>query len=174
MLIVKPSPIKTLRTVIRPFIPSDAEAAFGWFGNSGVMRFTPHGADKSLIETVSRIEGYRKHQNMHGFSKWIVLDAVGGNPIGDSGLWIMQPTGNIDLGVRLIRPYWSRGFGTEIVKAWIRAAFEDFDIDQLTTFANPDNAASHRIMEKCGFERRVLERVMGMKAVTYSLNRDSD
>src|SRR5258708_19799149 len=37
--------IETRRLILRPFESSDAEAAFAWFGDAIVMRFTPTGAD---------------------------------------------------------------------------------------------------------------------------------
>ncbi len=40
--------IETTRLILRPFGPTDAEAAFGWFGDPVVMRFTPTGPDASI------------------------------------------------------------------------------------------------------------------------------
>lgn len=85
----------------------------------------------------------------------------------------MQESGDVDLGVRLIPSYWGKGLGTEIIRAWIQVAFTDLRFDRLTAFAHPDNAASHRILEKCGFHLEKIGLVMGMEAISYSLDRRS-
>ncbi len=77
--------IETSRLILRPFELTDAEAAFGWFGNPVVMRFTPNGPDTSIGQTMTRLVKYQQHQLAHGFSKWIIGDRNTGHPIGDSG-----------------------------------------------------------------------------------------
>ena len=51
--------LETKRLILRPFEASDAEGAFGWFGDPLVMRFTPGGPDSSIERTRERLAGYR-------------------------------------------------------------------------------------------------------------------
>jgi RimJ/RimL family protein N-acetyltransferase len=162
--------IETNRLILRPFEPSDAEAAFGWFGDPVVMRFTPTGPDKSTDETKTRLGSYAKHQLVHGFSKWLISDRDSGVPIGDSGLLVLQGYGWIDLGFRFAQRYWGRGFATEAASAWVGAAFDEFRIGQLGAFVNPQNVASIRVLEKVGFRAEVRNMVMGMDAIVFSLD----
>ena len=67
-------PIETERLILRPFEAVDAQAAYGWFGDPVVMRFTPGGPDKGIEETTTRLANYREHQIARGFGKWITLD----------------------------------------------------------------------------------------------------
>jgi len=48
------------------------------------------------------------------------------------------------------RPYWNRGYATAAVQAIIVLAFELLDLDELTASHLARNAASGRVMEKCG------------------------
>jgi len=143
--------IETGRLVLRPFESGDVGAAFAWFGDPIVMRFTPNGPDTSIELTKARLANYQEHQTEHGFSRWIVLDRHSGRPIGDSGLLALQEYGWIDLGFRLAQPYWGQGLATEAASAWIQAAFDDFHIDRLTAFAHPANVASIRVLAKLRF-----------------------
>src|SRR5260370_41407667 len=93
--------IETRRLILRPFESGDAEAAFAWFGDAIVMRFTPTGPDTSIEQTKARLGKYEEHQTAHGFSRWIILDRQLARPIGDSGLLALQEYGRIDLGFRL-------------------------------------------------------------------------
>src|SRR6266404_5318070 len=90
--------IETRRLILRPFEADDVEAAFAWFGDPIVMRFTPTGADTAIEQTKARIAYYQEHQTAHGFSRWIMLDRRLDRAIGDSGLLELQEYGWIDLG----------------------------------------------------------------------------
>ena len=161
--------IETSRLILRPFELSDAEAAFAWFSDRIVMRFTPSGPDISIEQTKARLANYQEHQAEHGFSKWIVLDRHLDRPIGDSGLLVLQEYGWIDLGFRLAQPYWGQGLATEAACAWVRAAFDDFHIDRLTAFVQPENVASIRVLQKLGFHAERRDTIMGTNSIVFSL-----
>jgi RimJ/RimL family protein N-acetyltransferase len=162
--------IETPRLILRPFESGDAEAAFQWFGDPSVMRFTPTGADASVEQTAARLAKYQEHQIAHGFSKWIILHRGSACPIGDSGLLVLEEYGRIDLGVRLARARWGQGLATEAASAWVRAAFDQFHLNRLTAFVHPENLAAIRVLEKLGFhiERRGV--VMGMNSILFFLD----
>lgn len=162
--------IETSRLVLRPFNSSDAEAAFAWFSDPMVMRFIPSGPDTSIEKTKTRIANYQRHQSEHGFSKWIILDRHSRCPIGDSGLAILENYGCIDLGFRLAQSYWGKGLAAEVASAWVRVAFNDLHIDQLTAFAHPKNVNSIRVLEKLGFHADRRDTRMGMTSILFSLD----
>jgi ribosomal-protein-alanine N-acetyltransferase len=161
--------LDTARLVLRPFTEDDAEAAFRWLGDPEVMRFIPTGADQSVEETRRRLARYGEHQALHGFSKWIVRERTSGEALGDSGLLRLEEPERVDLGFRLARSCWGRGFATEAARAWVQAAFADFGLDRLTAFSHPANVPSLKVLEKVGFRRTGHAEVMGMEAYTYVL-----
>jgi len=134
------------------------------------MRFTPTGVDTSIEQTKARIANYQEHQTAHGFSRWIMLDRRLDRAIGDSGLLELQEYGWIDLGFRLAQPCWGKGLATEAASAWVRAAFDDFHIDRLTSFVHPGNAGSIRVLEKLGFQTAGRDTIMGMNSILFSLS----
>ena len=161
--------IKTARLILRPFQPSDVEAAFTWFGHPVVMQFTVTGPDKSIEGTRRRLIYFEEHQRAHGFSKWIILDADSGVAIGDSGLLVLEEYGWVDLGFRLTQQYWGRGLATEAASAWVNVAFDELHMERLGAFAHPKNAASVRVLEKLGFQVERRATVMGMDSIVFSL-----
>ena len=48
--------------------------------------------------------------------------------------------------------YWGQGYMTETVSRVMQYAFEELNIDLLTVFHYPQNVASRRVIEKCGFD----------------------
>jgi [ribosomal protein S5]-alanine N-acetyltransferase len=162
--------IETQRLILRPFEPAHVEAAFKWFGDPVVMRYTVTGPDKSIEETRTRLTYFEDHQRAHGFSKWVMLDAASGVAIGDSGLLVLPECGWIDLGFRLAQPHWGLGLATEAASAWACAAFDDFHIHRLGAFVHPENVASIRVLEKLGFQAERRDTVMGMDSIVFSLD----
>ncbi|HIP23511.1 MAG TPA: N-acetyltransferase [Rhodobacteraceae bacterium] len=55
------------------------------------------------------------------------------------------------IGYMLGRKFWGRGVGTWAVREMVQRMFEDSDIGEVTASAWQDNAASARVLEKCGF-----------------------
>ncbi|MCA9708344.1 MAG: GNAT family N-acetyltransferase [Myxococcales bacterium] len=59
----------------------------------------------------------------------------------------------LELGYRLRREAWGRGLATEGSRALVRHAFEQLDQPAVDACADPRNAASIRVMVKCGMRR---------------------
>jgi [ribosomal protein S5]-alanine N-acetyltransferase len=162
--------IETERLILRPFEMSDAQAAFGWFGDPVVMRFNPNGPDKSVEDTKAKLRFFMEHQKVHGFSKWLISDRHSGIAIGDSGPLFLDEYDWIDLGFRFAQPYWGKGLATEVASAWVRAAFEEFGLGRLGAFVHPENGASIRVLEKVGFKCERRGMVFGMDSIVFSLD----
>jgi RimJ/RimL family protein N-acetyltransferase len=162
--------IETERLILRPFEASDAGAAFGWFGDPVVMRFTPTGPDKNVEETEARLSLFMDHQKAHGFSKWLISDRTSGSAMGDSGLLVLEEYGWIDLGFRFAQPYWGKGLATEVASTWVRAALDELKLVRLGAFAHPENRASIRVLEKLGFHAERREMVFGMDSIVFTLD----
>jgi RimJ/RimL family protein N-acetyltransferase len=56
-----------------------------------------------------------------------------------------------EIGYWLAVPFWGRGYATEAARALIDYAFDHLDYDVLHAGARVTNAASRRVLEKCGF-----------------------
>ena len=85
------------------------------------------------------------------------------------------------LGYRLRRDAWGRGYATEGSRALIEEAFQHWEIERIVARTLVGNAASRRVMEKCGlrfeeFFTYPLELIPGWTeeeraAVKYGLSR---
>lgn len=154
---------------MRPFQAFDAELAFAWLGDPEVMRFTPAGPDNSIERTRQRVQTYMEHQEINGFSKWMVFDRITGDAVGDCGLLSLKESKKIDLGFRLPQRHWGKGLATEMATAWARAGFEDYGFTRITAIAHPDNNASRHVLTKVGFTVESVGPVFGMDAVSFTL-----
>lgn len=161
--------IETDRLRLRPFELDDAEAAHAWFGDDIVMKYTPAGPDKSIQQTRDRLADYRKHQKIHGFSKWLISESESALPIGDAGLYFLEELNWIDLGFRFAQPYWGRGLATEVAEAWIQTAFGELNLEQIGAFVHVENLASIRVLEKLRFRSLRKDVIMDMPSLLFIL-----
>ena len=63
-----------------------------------------------------------------------------------------QPTAPPEIGYWLAVPFWGRGYATEAARAVVDYAFEHLGYEALHAGARVSNAASRRVLEKCGFQ----------------------
>lgn len=161
--------IETPRLRLRPFQTTDAPVAFRWLTDAEIMRFMPTGPDYILLQVEARLARYIVHQERHGYSRWLIFDRATDEAIGDAGLLTLPETGEIELGYRLVKPRWGQGLATEAAQGWLAYAFDQLGLTDLIAFSHPDNPASVRVMQKCGFHFLRQDQVGGMEVVVYGI-----
>jgi RimJ/RimL family protein N-acetyltransferase len=88
--------------------------------------------------------------------------------VGDAGLqWESYDGQVLDLGCRLIRRYWGRGYATEASRAALAAGFRDLDVERICAATQIDNDRAHRVLETLGGERLRVIHVYGMEMTLY-------
>lgn len=51
------------------------------------------------------------------------------------------------------REDWGKGYGSEAIGALLALGFEEFKLHRIFSVVDPEDVASARVLEKCGFER---------------------
>ena len=145
--------LSTPRLTIRPFLEGDAPAMAEVFGDAEVMRFSLSGSlnDAAVADWVREQAGV--YALSPGFGRWAICEREGERAIGYVKL--MQEEGltaerEAELGFRLARRSWGRGYATEAVQAIVEHAFGTGKIDRLIGIVDPHNGASVRVLQKLG------------------------
>ena len=117
-----------------------------------VMRYFPRPMDPADSDAlVDRIEqGFA----VHGFGMWAV-EVRGGPPfIGFVGLTVPRFEAPfppcVEVGWRLARAHWGRGYAPEAARAALAFGFEEAGLAELIYFTATTNLPSRRVMEKIG------------------------
>lgn len=142
-------PLRSTRLCLRPFEKADAAAAHAVYGDPEVMRHVGEGEPATRAATEKMIESYRRHQDLHGFAFWAVIDRGSGQLIGDAGLEVTSD--GVELGYTLARRWWGRGLATEVAALCLKAAFGPLGLTRLVALADAENPASSRVLTKLGF-----------------------
>ena len=116
-------------------MPEDAEVVFRYRSDPDVMRYIPSGPDRSIEETRKILDRFIKHHEKYGFSKCAAELLETGELIGDAGLLLLEEGPDFELGYKLAREYWGKGFATECGRAWLEAAFSKFGLERMVAFA---------------------------------------
>lgn len=145
--------IRTERLVLRQWIDADREPFALLNADPAVMEFFPSTLDRSQSDTfVDRVSGQLAER---GWGLWAVESADGF--IGFTGLSVPRFeaafTPCIEIGWRLARTAWGRGFATEAARAVTAHAFDDLGLDELVSFTTVSNVRSRAVMERLGMTR---------------------
>lgn len=166
-------PITTDRLTLRPFERADEEAAFAFFSDPDVMRFSLNGPHLSRKPTEDFIVANMNRQARKGYSIWAVVETATGSVIGMCGLAEFgHGIPGIELAYRLRKDRWGQGFANEAAQAAVAYGFSELDLERLIGAVEPANLASVSVLEKCGFNRISRRNIAGKDAFLYELTRD--
>jgi RimJ/RimL family protein N-acetyltransferase len=165
-----PLPIETERLLIRRFEEDDVDAMAGVYGDPEVMRHVSVGV-LGREETAALLEGYRRAQDVRGFSTWAVVEKESGKVVGDAGFGFHEPSGEPELGYTLSTAAWGRGYGLEAARACVEAAFASLPHPRLVARVEPGNARSLRLAARLGMQEIGTVTVDGRPHVLLALER---
>jgi len=140
---------RTERLLLRPGFPEDAPALAVAIGDRAVARNL---AVVPWPYTLRDAEAFLASPHDPVLPSFLVFERTGGAPrlVGSCGL-ARRPSGAVEMGYWIARPYWGRGFATEACGALIEIA-ATLGLASLEGSHFLDNPASARVLEKLGFE----------------------
>ena len=144
--------VVTERLFLRHFHILDAEAMYQVFGDPEAMRFGDGPQTKEWVEAWLHTCLERYYQTW-GFGPYAIVETREQNVIGYCGLFYFadingQP--EVEIGYRLRRSAWGKGYATEAALAVRDFAFQTLSVQRLIALIDPSNTASIRVAEKIG------------------------
>lgn len=146
--------IKTNRLGLRDWLSSDLVPFIKMSQDEDVMEFFP----KLLNEEESKnfITRMQLHFKKHGFCYFAVDDLTTDQFIGFVGLlhqnFKSNYTPSVDIGWRLMKSAWGKGFATEAAESCLEYAFSELKLNEVYAFATIKNKGSEAIMKKIGMK----------------------
>ncbi|MCI8497658.1 MAG: GNAT family N-acetyltransferase [Clostridiales bacterium] len=145
--------IETERLILRPFVYEDNEAMLeNWAADEQVqsMYCEPVYPTKAAVRELlyKYISSYKKDD----YYRWAVLSKENNRCIGQIAFFLVD-SGNrfAEIEYCIGSAFQCRGFATEAAKAVIRFGFETVHFHKIQICHMSTNAASKRVIEKCGF-----------------------
>jgi len=140
---------RTPRLLLRPSFPEDAPALATAIADEAIAR--------NLVVvpwpySLRDAEAFLASPRDPVLPSFLIYERTDGPPqlVGSCGLG-RRPSGAVEMGYWISRPYWGRGIATEACRALIEIA-RTLGLAQLEGSHFVDNPASGRVLEKLGFE----------------------
>lgn len=159
--------IETSRLLLRTFTEEDAVRIYELNLDPDVTRYTAdpvrdlNHAKEILEKTIL------PQYTLYNHGRWAVHTKPEMQFIGWCGLKTRPEMKEIDLGYRLIKTAWGRGYATEAAFACLQYGFQRLALKRIVGRALPDNTASLRVLEKCGMTYIGEQVVEGLLHKTY-------
>ena len=97
------------------------------------------------------LQGCMEHpEQWEWFAIWII-ESRDGIHIGDLSFKGLMPDGSVEIGYGISEEFQGKGFAAEAVDAAVSWALKQPDVKCVEAETEPDNRASQRVLEKCGF-----------------------
>ena len=97
------------------------------------------------------LEGGLKHPGQwEWFALWMI-ELHGGTLVGGLCFKGLNPDGSAEIGYGISDGHQGKGYATEAVKGACAWAFQNPAVTRIEAESDPDNAASVRVLMKCGF-----------------------
>jgi RimJ/RimL family protein N-acetyltransferase len=147
--------LSTERLLLRPWRESDLEPFAALNADPVVMEYLAKPLDRAESDLmVTRI---MSHFDSHGFGLWAVEEPNAAALIGMIGLAIPRFEAHftpcVEVGWRLARAHWGKGYATEAARAALHYGFEQLGLDEIVAFTVPQNIRSRAVMERLGMTR---------------------
>nr|WP_218945563.1 MULTISPECIES: GNAT family N-acetyltransferase [unclassified Acinetobacter] len=144
--------IKTPRLILRQWQDADTAPFIQMCADDEVMRYFP--APLIPEQSLQFIQKVTRQIDQHGWGLWAVelkqtkefIGFIGLQPQPD--LFEFSPC--VEIGWRLAKKCWHRGYATEGARAVLDYAFNTLNLDKVVSFTAKSNTPSEAVMKKIG------------------------
>jgi RimJ/RimL family protein N-acetyltransferase len=146
--------LETDRLILRSWRKEDRDAFAALNADPEVMQDL--GGPMTRRASDAKLDRYRASFEQHGFSRW-AIEEKNGTFVGYAGVMPaaydhpLAPHNQI--GWRLIRSAWGKGYATEAARAALDDVFTRVGLDEVLAYTAIDNLRSQAVMERLGLRR---------------------
>lgn len=168
---------ETERLILREIVLDDAEAMFEMDSDPEVFKHL----GKSPVQSIQEVEDYilsiRKDYEAYGIGRWALTDKATGSFIGWSGLkfrtqTVNQYSGYHEVGYRLLRRFWGKGYATESARAAVDYGFEILRLESVFAMTNRENIASRNALLKTGLKITAEINFLGTPSYWFEITKE--
>jgi RimJ/RimL family protein N-acetyltransferase len=146
--------LETRRLVLRRFTMADVDNLVSLDADPGVMHFVTGGIPTARDEIENELlPGFLDYYaQFEGYGFWAAIEKATGEFLGWFHFRPREEAGpdEAELGYRLRRSAWGKGYATEGSRALISKGFTDFGVQRVVAETMVVHVASRRVMEKAG------------------------
>jgi RimJ/RimL family protein N-acetyltransferase len=143
--------LETERLILRRWLPRDLAPFAALNGDPEVRRHFPTTLERAESDAlVARFEDSWEEDGFGLAAAERKEDGAFVGMVGLSRVRFAPLEGAVEVGWRLGRAHWGRGYATEAARAWLGRGFGAMRLAEVIAFTVPANVASRRVMERLG------------------------
>jgi GrpB-like predicted nucleotidyltransferase (UPF0157 family) len=169
--------LETEHLIIKEPRPSHLADLIALRADPDVMRFI--GSNNGKPQPAHEVEIFLKvaieYQQKYGFGFCSVFEKDTGEFVGQAGLFHVgfnETQSEIEVGYRLHKKFWGRGYATELARALIHWGFENLPNDKFVAFVLSENIGSRRVLEKAGMMEMAATEYQGHSVDYFEIYRN--
>jgi len=179
--------LETKRLILRQFTEEDADNLFELDSDTEVIRFTTNAGQPTnykIIQTKILPSYFSYYEKYESYGCWAAIEKSTQAFI---GWFLFRPivhasyfnpklanSSDIELGYRLRKAAWGKGYATEGAKSLITKGFSELGTQRVLAVALAANLASIRVLEKVGLKlhTRLISEYNNQEVVIYAIKKD--
>ncbi|KAN0026778.1 hypothetical protein ACTFIV_007769 [Dictyostelium citrinum] len=147
--------LESQRLYFRELESNDDEKLFELDSDQEVHKYL-ESAVINIDQCREAIKSIQNQYKLNGTGRMAVIIKETNEFIGWAGLKLEHNINGhesfYDIGYRFIKRYWGKGYATEATQFFINYGFNIMKIDKICAFADKDNIASRKVLEKSGLK----------------------
>ncbi|MEO7266003.1 MAG: GNAT family N-acetyltransferase [Ferruginibacter sp.] len=163
--------LQTERLFFRRFTMEDSALLLELNSDPEVVKYVHEVPLKNLADAKAVLKDIILPQYALNLGRWAMHLKTNLDFIGWCGLKYIEENKEIDLGYRLMKTYWGKGYASEAAKATLNYAHKKLNFAIVTGKVHVKNIASQKVLEKIGmqYEKEELEDNCPIKIYRFSI-----
>jgi ribosomal-protein-alanine N-acetyltransferase len=168
------TPLESERLYYREFVTEDAQLMYELDSDPDVHRYLLDGVSPNVEHSMKAIHYIRQQYEERGLGRMAAFVKGTDEFVGWVGLKIEENTingysGFYDIGYRIMQKEWHKGYATEATRFFIDYAFNMLVVQKINAYVFETNAASRKVLEKCGLKPIAIFDYEGIDSVWYEI-----
>lgn len=142
---------------LRRFDLNDAHSLFELDSDKEVLKYIHVPPVKSIKEVEDKIQQTIKQYEEKGMGRLAIIDHTSNEFIGWAGIKYetnIREFHYYDLGYRLLRKHWRKGYGEQAALLSLTLGFDQLNLDKICAAADITNIGSNKILRKIGLRKK--------------------
>jgi RimJ/RimL family protein N-acetyltransferase len=140
---------ETERLFLREITLEDSENVYLLNLDPDVIKYTGDNSFENIEEAKDFLIKY-DHYKKYGFGRWAVINKEDNDFLGWCGLKYSVDVNEYDIGFRLFKKYWNKGYATEAAQKCLDLGFSKFKMSTIVGRTMKENQASITVLKKIG------------------------
>ncbi len=168
--------VTTERIILRELTPEDEQGIYELDSDPEVHAYLGNNPITTVEEAQKIIQFIRNQYLENGVGRLAIIDKKTAEFIGWAGLKLIKEVINnqlnyYDLGYRLLRKHWGKGYATAAAEASLLYGFNTLALKEIHAMADSKNSASANVLKKAGLEYIETFMYKGVKHDWYRIKR---